>query len=83
MAAMEDSRSLLTVPQFAEKHPAWSQAALRALILNADDRLNTRGDRIAGNGLAQAILRVGRKVLIDERAFFGWIIEQQKQRKAA
>jgi hypothetical protein len=47
-----ESRTLLTVPQFAEKHPAWSQAALRALILNADDRLNSRGERITGNGLA-------------------------------
>ena len=80
--AME-SKSLLTVPQFAHKYPAWSQPALRALILNADDRLNTRGDRLAGNGLAPAILRVGRKVLIDEQAFFSWIVDQQRRRKAA
>jgi hypothetical protein len=80
--AME-SKSLLTVPQFAEKYPAWSQAALRALILNADDRLNSRGERIAGNGLAPAVLRVGRRVLLDEQQFFVWIVEQQKRRKAA
>ncbi|HXX84640.1 MAG TPA: DNA-binding protein [Casimicrobiaceae bacterium] len=71
------------MPQFAGKYPAWSQAALRALILNADDRLNTRSERLAGNGLASAILRVGRKVLIDEQAFFAWIVEQQKRRRVA
>jgi hypothetical protein len=76
------SQSLLTVPQFTEKHRAWTQAAMRALILNAEDRQNSRGDRIPGNGLDKAIVRVGRKVLIDEQAFFAWIVEQQKQRAA-
>jgi hypothetical protein len=78
-----ESKSLLTVPQFASRFPAWTQAGLRALILNSDDRVNSRGERLAGNGLAPAILRVGRKVLIDEHAFFAWIVEQQKRRKAA
>ena len=77
------SKILLTVPQFAEKNRAWTQAAIRALILNADDRQNSRGERIQGNGLSPAIVRVGRKVLIDEQAFFVWIVEQQKRRKAA
>ena len=78
-----ESRTLLTVPQFAEKNRAWTQAALRALILNAEDRVNSRGERLPGNGLAPAIVRVGRKVLIDEQAFFAWIVEQQKRRKVA
>jgi len=72
-------RDLLTVAQFAERRPAWSQPALRNLILNAEDRLNSRGERIPGNGLTQAgaIVRVGRRVLIDEQAFFRWIAAQQ------
>lgn len=76
---------LRTVAQFYEIHPAWSQASLRNLVLNASDRVNSRGERIAGNGLAEAgaIVRVGRKVLIDEAAFFRWIAEQQRKRKAA
>lgn len=78
-----ESRTLLTVPQFAEKTKAWTQAALRALILNAEDRINSRGERIAGNGLSPAIVRVGRKVMLDEQAFFAWIVEQQKRRKTA
>jgi len=78
-------RDLLTVAQFSERRPAFTQAALRNLILNCTDRYNSRGECIPGNGLAEAsaIVRVGRRVLIDEGAFFAWIAEQQKSRRAA
>jgi len=85
-AAVEvNPRDLFSVEQFAARRPAWTPAALRNLILNAQDRLSSRGDRIPGNGLAEAgaILRVGRKVLIDEEAFFRWIASQQQRKKAA
>jgi len=77
-------RDLFTVEQFAERRPAWTPAALRNLILNAQDRLNSRGETIHGNGLVEAgaILRLGRKVLIDEAAFFRWIATQQQRRAA-
>jgi hypothetical protein len=80
----ETPRDLFTVEQFAERRPAWSEPALRNLILNSVDRLNSRGERIPGNGLAEAgaIVRVGRRVLIDEQAFFRWIGQQQRQRGA-
>lgn len=59
----------LTVNQFAEKHLAFTRGSLRALIFNEN-----------GNGLAKsgAIVRIGRKVLIDEGKFFAWI-EAQNQ----
>ena len=80
-------RDLFTVEKFSERRPAWTEPALRGLILNAEARQNSRGERIPGNGLAEAgaIVRVGRRVLIDEQAFFRWIAEQQKraQRKVA
>jgi hypothetical protein len=78
---VSDPRDLFTVQQFAERRPAWSPPALRSLILNAKDRLSSRGERIGGNGLAEAgaIVRVGRRVLIDEEAFFRWIAVQQKK----
>ena len=78
-------RDLFSVAQFSERRPAWTQASLRNYILNAADRVNSRGERIPGNGLAEAgaIVRVGRRVLIDEQAFFRWIAEQQKRHKAA
>jgi len=78
-------RDLFTVEQFSARRQAWTQQSLRNLILNAEDRLNSRGERIPGNGLAEAgaIVRVGRRVLIDEQAFFRWIAEQTKQRGKA
>lgn len=76
---------LLSVEQFAAKHIAWSPAALRSLILNAAERQNSRGEVVGGNGLASAgaIVRIGRRILISEGAFFSWIADQQKRRKAA
>ncbi len=59
----------LTVNQFVEKHAAFTNGGLRALIFNENS-----------NGLAKsgAIIRIGRKVLIDEAKFFGWV-EAQNQ----
>lgn len=78
-------RDLFTVAQFSERRPAWTQAALRNLILNSADRINSRGERIAGNGLAQdgAVIRLRRRVLIDEQKFFAWIAAQQKHSRPA
>lgn len=73
-------RDLFSIGQFAARRPAWTQPALRSLILNSANRLNSRGERIPGNGLAEAgaIVRVGRRVLIDEQAFFRWIANLQR-----
>lgn len=74
-------RDLFTVEQFSERYKAWTEPALRNLILYAEDRQNSRGERIPGNGLAEAgaIVRVGRRVLLSEGRFFFWIAEQQKR----
>lgn len=80
-----EPHELLTVRMFAQRFPAWTEAALRNLILNSTERHNSRGERIPSNGLAEAraVVRVGRRVLIDVHAFFGpWIAMQQKQRKS-
>lgn len=73
-------RDLFTVSQFSERFPAFTQAALRSHILNAEPRLSSRGERIPGNGLSEsgAIIRVGRKILLSEGRFFTWIASQQK-----
>jgi hypothetical protein len=65
-------RPLFSVKQFSEKHPAFTQPSLRALIDKARERYSSHGV-IVGNGLAPAIVRIGRKVLIDEEAFFRWL----------
>jgi hypothetical protein len=63
--------SLLTVSQFCVKHGFITQGGLRFQIFNADN-----------NGLASfsAIVRMGRKVLIDESCYFKWV-ESLRERK--
>lgn len=48
-------------------------SALRHLIFNAEDRVSSDSTIIPGNGLAPAILRIGRRVLIDLDAFDAWL----------
>ncbi len=70
------SRILLTVRQFSDKHPAFPQGSLRNFIFLAENRNTSRGV-IKGNGLDVALVRIGRKLLIDEAKFFQWIDAQQ------
>ena len=50
-------------------------SAIRANIFKSEDRQNSRGEKIAGNGLAAAgaIIRRGRKVLIDLDRYGAWL----------
>lgn len=58
----------LTVAQLTEKHQAFTEGSLRWLLFNREH-----------NGLAIAVVQIGRKVLIDEQAFVTWL----RSRKAA
>ncbi len=69
-------RTILTVRQFSEKHPAFSEASLRNLIFNAYPRSSSHGP-VPGNGLESTLVRIGRRVLIDEEAFFDWLEARQ------
>lgn len=53
---------LLTVQQWTEQHPWPPLGGLRSLIFHAQF-----------NGFDAVVRRVGRRVLIDERAFFEWV----------
>ena len=68
---------LSTVAQFSNAHPAFTQPSLRNLIHRSATRHSTRGE-IRGNGLVEAgaIVRLGRKLLLDEDKFFAWVREQ-------
>lgn len=59
--------TLSTVKQFPERHPAFPEGGLRHRIFHAEN-----------NGLAEfgAIVRNGRRVLIDEEKFFEWLRER-------
>ncbi len=78
-----DRRVLLTVHQFPVRNPAFTEAALRNLIFKAEARHSSKVI-IPGNGLIEcgALVRIGRKVLIDEAKFFTWI-DAQHQAKGA
>ena len=55
-------RRLLTVKQFAAKHPCFKVSGLRWQIHQAKT-----------NGLAAAIVRLGRNIYIDETQFWEWV----------
>jgi hypothetical protein len=71
-----------TTKQFSDKYPAFTEASLRNLIFKAERRHSTNGE-IPGNGLieAGAVVRIGRRVLIDEERFFDWVRHQNAGRK--
>ena len=60
-----------TVKQFSERHRAFSVGSLRAIIFNAST-----------NGLTEsgAIVRINRKILINEGRFFAWIEAGNKRK---
>jgi hypothetical protein len=66
-----------TVAQIAASNPAFTENALRAHIWQATPRKRSLRSRepgdFPGNGLAPAIRRVGRRLLIHEPRFHRWI----------
>lgn len=73
---------LLTVKQFSSKHSAFSVYSLRNLIADAENRYSSKGE-ISGNGLAPAIVRIGRRVLLDEDKFFEWVNQKNGETHVA
>ena len=78
MQPISDSKAPLRLSTVGDvsKQPGYdwlTPSGLRHLIFNAEDRVSSDGTVIPGNGLAPAILRVGRRVLIDLNDFEAWI----------
>jgi hypothetical protein len=73
-------RILSTVRQFSEKNPAFSQGSLRNLIHLSTERYSSKG-KIPDNGFDTALVRIGRKVLIEDQKFFLWIDAQNRVTK--
>jgi hypothetical protein len=61
---------LHTVQQFCQEHAAFTIGGLRWLLFHRET-----------NGLASAVVKLGRRVLIDEDKFFEWINEQNSRGK--
>jgi hypothetical protein len=72
--AQPQASQIFTVEQFAAAEPAFKESSIRWLIFNRDR-----------NGLEQsgALIRVGRRVLIDRQKFLGWLMAQQQSARAA
>ena len=71
---------LFTLPKFAEKHSSFTTlSALTNQVFKAYSRQSTKG-KIAGNGMAEygVIVRIGRRILIDEDAYFRWLDSKQE-----
>jgi len=66
MTNNESAPSVLTVKLFSKKHPAFSEASIRHLIFHA-----------SSNGFERCLRRAGRKILILELEFFGWLDNQK------
>ena len=63
------SSPYLTVKQTAGKHPAFSEGALRWAIFNRH-----------ANGFDACLIRIGRRLLIDEFAFLAWVAKHREAR---
>ncbi len=59
------TKKLIPIAQWNKFHVWPTPAGLRYLVVNAKI-----------NGFHKAIRRVGRRILIDEAAFFDWVEEQ-------
>ena len=65
-------RPLVSVAQLVEAHPCLTTGGVRADIFGAAHRVSSKGP-VSGNGLAPAIIRKGRRVLLDEIGYFTWV----------
>ncbi|MDP2785000.1 MAG: hypothetical protein Q8O38_10480 [Sulfurimicrobium sp.] len=68
-------RRLFTLPKFAEKHSDFvTISAITNQVFRSQPRHSTRGV-IPGNKMLDygVIVRIGRRVLIDEAAYFRWL----------
>lgn len=75
--ATQNSPRLATVKNLPSCFPLLelTAAAIHGHIFKAQDRLDSKGRKIPGNGLEQygAIIRRGRKVLIDVDKYAAWL----------
>jgi hypothetical protein len=69
-------RRILTLEAFGQRHTSFPPSVIRNLLWKAKDRYSSQGT-IKGNGLDVAIVRIGKRVYIDEAKFFQWLDGQQ------
>ena len=67
----QQTTRLIPITEWPTHHSYPPIGQLRALVFNADE-----------NGFGHCIRRIGRRVLIDEAAYFEWVAAQNQSRKA-
>lgn len=67
MSQTQQIRRLIPIPKFNDYHPDPSPAALRWLVFTNKD------------GFESCVVRRGKRVLIDEAAYFEWLDKQNEK----
>lgn len=67
----------LTVRQLAERHPAFSEAGIRWALHCLKAPAGTPARKTYA-GLRPAVIRIGRRVLIDESRFLAWVASRRQ-----
>lgn len=67
--------ALFTIKQFAERNPAFTESALWNIRFKSKPRQSSKGP-VETNGAESVFVTVGRKILVDEQAFFEWVRQQ-------
>lgn len=82
LAPVPQARTLFTVNEFVElpEFNYLTTGAARHLLYNSKPRYSASGEVIPGNGLVEAgaIVRIGRKILIDATKFREWVSAQRE-----
>lgn len=80
--SISNTRNLFTLKKFAEKHSTFlTLSSITNQVFKANPRYSSQGV-IPGNGMMEygVIVRIGRKILIDEMAYFRWLDSLQRQK---
>jgi hypothetical protein len=67
-AAMSDTTPYFTVRQTAARHRAFTEGSLRWLIFNRNS-----------NGFDYCLVRIGRRLLIDDQRFIDWVAQHRER----
>ena len=56
----------------------FTESGIRHLINESEEQLNGKGERVAGNGFERAIIRIGRRILIDLDEMDNWLRDHRQ-----
>lgn len=83
MATSVAPNRFVTIKQLSVARPAFTEPALRDIAFKSDDRENSKGEIIKGNGTGPAgvWIQIGSKRLADIEAFDRWVLSHKVSAK--